>query len=94
MVEDRSETYIGPLFESDTEGKRRSVVFAMAIMSAFISVVAAASVGVTTGVISLVLVFALAGFLLSALAVLVFVGRAQSLFVDEELLWTLSERGR
>lgn len=80
------------LFEPTTKGRRRSIMFAVAIITGFIGIVATTSVfltndpnvvvGAVLGVVSLiVLIF----------AAMIVQGHFEDLFADESLFWQVSE---
>jgi hypothetical protein len=79
------------LFESTPEGKRRSVLFSIAIMTGFITMAAgaAAYVGVDQPVIALVL--GVVGLGAVGFALLVYVGQFDGLVEEGQLLWQLTE---
>jgi hypothetical protein len=79
------------LFESTPEGKRRSVLFSIAIMTGFITIAAGAGayVGVNQPVIAIAL--GAVGLGAVAFACLVYVGRLDGLVERDQMLWQLTE---
>jgi hypothetical protein len=79
------------LFESTPEGKRRSVLFSIAVMTAFLTIAASVAVYVGASQPTVALALGLIGVGTLAVAVLVYVGRLGSLVEQDQLLWQLTE---
>lgn len=75
------------LFDDNTEQRRRSVIFAMAICSGFLSIAATSAVIVSSQHIPTIVVMSLFGALSFVFAGFVYSGRFSGLFTDEEMLW-------
>jgi hypothetical protein len=79
------------LFESTPEGKRRSVLFSIAIMTGFITIAAGAAAYVGTSQPAIAVVLGLIGVGAVAFAVLVYVGHLGGLVEQDQMLWQFTE---
>ena len=82
------------LFADTVEGRRRSVLFAIAIAAGVLCLAAASSVVVAGQSPLLATVFAVLGGTTLAFALLVYAGRFVGLTADEQVFWELSVRKR
>jgi hypothetical protein len=79
------------LFESTPEGKRRSVLFSIAIMTGFITIAAGAAAYVGTSQPLIALALGLVGVGAVVFAVLVYVGHLGGLVEQDQMLWQFTE---
>ena len=82
------------LFADTVEGRRRGVLFAIAVGAAVLCLAAASSVIVAGQSLLLATVLAALGGTTVAFALLVYAGRFVSLTADEQVFWELSVRKR
>lgn len=75
------------LFDDSTEQRRRSVLFAIAVCSGFLSVTATSAVVVSTQHVPTIVLMSLLGALSFVFAGFVYAGRFSGLFSDQEMLW-------
>lgn len=79
------------LFGSAVDGRRRSVVFAIAMMTGFLGVVSTTSLVLAGEHVPLIVLLALCSGLAFAFGGFVFAGRFEELFADDQLFWQLTE---
>lgn len=80
------------IFDSTVEGQRRSVLFALALTTAVIGVVAATSTFISpVENLGAVLALLAASLVFVAFAMSVYAGFFTGLVTDEQLLWTILE---
>jgi spore maturation protein SpmA len=79
------------LFESTPEGKRRSVLFSIAVMTGFLTIAASTGAFVGTDRQTIALALGLIGVLAFALGCLLYLGRLGGLVDEDQLLWQLTE---
>lgn len=77
------------LFDSKTTDRRRSILFAMAVVAGFMGVTATSAVLVSAQHLPTVLVLSLMSAVSFIFAGFLFAGRFETLTADEELLWLL-----
>lgn len=81
------------LFDASPEGKRRSVLFAVAVMTGFMAIVGATSAAVvSTANWWVAVVLAVVGLAACAFAVQVAQGAFAGLVSEEQVLWRLTGR--
>jgi hypothetical protein len=91
MSQDTESSTGGRLFGSAIEERRRSIVFAIAMMTGFLVTVSATTLLLAGESVLLVVLLGLCGGLAFVFAGFVFAGRFEGLFADEQLLWQLTE---
>lgn len=79
------------LFDSETADRRRSVLFAMAIMAGFLSTAATSAVITSSQHLPTILLLSLFGCGAFVFAGFVYAGRFNGLVSDEEILWRVFE---
>lgn len=77
------------LFGDSTEDKRRSILFALGIVTGFISATAASAVVASEPHIPTIVVLAVLAILSFGFAGSVYVGGFESLVADDQMLWKL-----
>jgi uncharacterized membrane protein AbrB (regulator of aidB expression) len=77
------------LFDSNTTDRRRSILFAMAVIAGFMGVTATSAVLTSVQHLPTVLVLSLLSAASFIFAGFLFAGRFKTLTADEELLWLL-----
>lgn len=88
---EESKTFLS-FFPGTPSGIRRSILFTLAVATGFISIVAATSATLSEAVWWLPTVLWVAGIVLFLFAILLALGRFQSLVENDQYFWSLKDR--
>lgn len=77
------------LFDSGTEDRRRSVLFAIAVLAGFMTTTATSAVVASSQHVPTILALSVLSGVAFVFAGFVYAGRFESLVADEEILWQL-----